>query len=930
MSGTACVYSVTSISKAADAVLTLATTTVGNGPAPLTVGQSITVSGATGTGWSIVNTTHQVKSIDVTGLLITVELNTSAVAGTLGGTITASNVGTAVAGYGRMIFAPIAALGGQGVSVTAITSLTKLECCHIDDEALLDAGEVFGVKFKERLSEGRFAEIRFLNWMIGNGSNVTTWDTSNRPEGYVQYQGAQTRTNMWAGSTTNSGSNYSMSAPATYTGTAAANPPDKSLVHVNWNVSPPTRATVTFAGGTTATINWTANGQTIGNRVYFDTQGGTPPTPAGFYYQTTNAPYFPIKDISGNDCLFWVVAVTTNTIEVSATSGGAPFLFATTGTGTTTCRTLPTLSVGSSLPKPILDRWGGPPTGAGGTGDTYPIGGTENSFGTAFYDAFLGGWLFSRGGLQNGVPFNLMMRLCKEVGAHPWFVGLPYSLSPMTDLIPEQAAAAKAYCIANGCTWMVPRFEPPNETWLASGTQTGYAQNVAGVKGWGANVTGMNNLYGQWLSTIGQAVNLVYGGDPRAGTLYKVVLGVSAASMIAPASNDVRATGGLYIGTTPQSGYSSSAGVAEPWRWCQSVCLAGYYAPWQYGYNQEVPMAFDYHVTYSANPTQQAIIAAEMADGLVGGGACAIANGSPAVVTLANHGFVANQLILFYGELGYTLPTGLSVTGVNYYVLPTDLTTHTFKFATSELGTAVNLSGSTAAGLWVFPSATSQSNMTLVQYLYKNTAKWADQYTIPELSPYEVGYGTTGYSTNPVTSPITAATNANPMVLTLTTTNVQSLHTAQSNVNNPAARTGMYLKLSSLTGDMAVFNGQTVRVESVSGVTVTTNLNASAAATGFTGNALATYWLDAAGTNDPMYEALNALRAAAKKAPILYDFTLADYNALVNTLEGGCQGLRPSLFQLGGPPNATYPWSVLEDVYETDPPQWNAIVDFNN
>jgi hypothetical protein len=66
-----------------------------------------------------------------------------------------------------------------------------------------------------------------------------------------------------------------------------------------------------------------------------------------------------------------------------------------------------------------------------------------------------------------------------------------------------------------------------------------------------------------------------------------------------------------------------------------------------------------------------------------------ISVGTPAVYTATNHGFVENCKIEFLSTGGSTAPTGVTL-GNFYYVLATDLTADTFKFASSRGGTPIN------------------------------------------------------------------------------------------------------------------------------------------------------------------------------------------------------------------------------------------------
>jgi hypothetical protein len=71
-------------------------------------------------------------------------------------------------------------------------------------------------------------------------------------------------------------------------------------------------------------------------------------------------------------------------------------------------------------------------------------------------------------------------------------------------------------------------------------------------------------------------------------------------------------------------------------------------------------------------------------------GSCTITIASPAVVTKAAHGYVANDQIVF--STTGALPTGITA-GTVYFVIATGLTTSTFQFSTTSGGAAVNTSG---------------------------------------------------------------------------------------------------------------------------------------------------------------------------------------------------------------------------------------------
>jgi hypothetical protein len=124
-----------------------------------------------------------------------------------------------------------------------------------------------------------------------------------------------------------------------------------------------------------------------------------------------------------------------------------------------------TLTV-NGVKKPILRPEGsvhqtGSHTGRPGIGDVH----------TLVFDAALDGWINYgiQGGsyfMENGVPFELMVKLAQEAGAHPWFNATNQSWMPTqsasgTDLLTGIAT----YCRDNAPSWMIPRFEGTNETW---------------------------------------------------------------------------------------------------------------------------------------------------------------------------------------------------------------------------------------------------------------------------------------------------------------------------------------------------------------------------------------------------------------------------------------------------------------------------------
>jgi hypothetical protein len=411
--------------------------------------------------------------------------------------------------------------------------ITNIKIFHVDDAADIDAGLVFGKKFKQRLQEANFGVIRFLNWQNGNNTNVTTWAT-RKPVDYVYYNGFEYRSALYCTTAaTRSGTAYTTTPPS---GFVLA---DKATIHVKWADSYlPT--VVTFTSGNSS-ILMPAHGLVIGSRLHFSLESGGA-LPGGFAGATK----------------YYVVNVPdADHIRVSTTPGGT----AITPSG-----------VGSQPGQPAtanpfltLDLGAGPVDIVGDysswlQGNLYPFGASFRSLNTLVYDAALNAWIkygliggaiAGSVGIDAGVPPELCVQLCTEVGAHPYFIAPQMAVTPMTDYIPMLAK----YCKDNGPAWMIPRFEGPNELWNTGFFQTGYASVMANLyksidpTHWLYDGD-FHNWYGKVLSTIGQAVSVVYSNDR---TKYHVIGGVQTGYLDNPgsaASLAPRFTSDAYVNQT--------------------------------------------------------------------------------------------------------------------------------------------------------------------------------------------------------------------------------------------------------------------------------------------------------------------------------------------------------------------------------------------
>lgn len=448
--------------------------------------------------------------------------------------------------------------------------------CHVDDEDRLTNGEVFGVDLKAAAS--MFGVIRFLDWAFGNTTNVTTWST-RKPSSYLFYHGDERRASIYGSPATRSGLAYSCTGPA---GFAYADKATFSTLFQDGFSG----VLATFTNGS-SNVSAPGHGLTsaqIGSPVYIDDEGdgagGNATYPTNF---AQNVRYF-IKSVPDAD-----------TVTLAATVGGAAIVAGSAGAGFLSLNPVLTMNVSGLGAKEIVGTYCGHLIRGF---NNYPVANSYASLATFVYDATLDklikhGGCIAEGslGLQNGVPPELMVQLCAEIGAHPYFVTPPLAIDPATDYMPSLAY----YCKTNSPSWSIPRFEPPNELWntAAGFYQTYYANAKAVAYSWGAD---FHNWYGKAVSVLGQIASAVFGGDR---TKYRVICCIQTASA-GSTGNDPRLSSVKYIGTAPQAAltgpwgtitFSAASGVAEAWRWVTTGGCAQYVTPSDYGQSAEATKA---------------------------------------------------------------------------------------------------------------------------------------------------------------------------------------------------------------------------------------------------------------------------------------------------------------------------------------------------
>lgn len=478
------------------------------------------------------------------------------------------------------------------LTITAVGSprITNLRLVHVNDEAFLDAGEVFQYDFKNAIKEGNFASLRDLNWSNVNGSNIAFWG-DRKPLTYYSYGAQEMRANKYNPSTL-TGSTYAMSAPSSWGGLV-----DKASVITKFDVN----------------------------------------------------------------------------------ASGA-------------CN----LNVGGTGAIPIYS-FGCTPV----SGSALPV---ANSYAFLFYDAKMNAWIKNGGDttgngdvyIKSGVPYELYLQLCAEVGADPHFCIPHYALSPMTDLVPSLVA----YIIANMPSWMKPTFEPSNEVWNPSFgfSQINYANVLATLLGYGSGSTQFHAWYGQVASTLGQAVATAYGitrANVKTQTKYRVGIAVQTAGggMNADGTGiqQERFLSGQYTGSAAaaQSGYVKDAAYL----WATHAVWANYMLPAYWNTDTETTMAAAYagiSAAVNVSGTSLTIVQNTFAGTL-----CTISNASPGVTSATNN-FIADEPVTFDPGNGTGTPGVLPtqyVAGTTYYVSATGLTSSAFSVAAAPGGARINTSG---------------------------------------------------------------------------------------------------------------------------------------------------------------------------------------------------------------------------------------------
>lgn len=675
------------------------------------------------------------------------------------------------------------------VYVGACTAPPLTGCGDYDDYI---AGKVITKQYILRMRHQlRIGVVRFLPWggdaSAGmNENNVTTWAT-RKPVSYAYWYGSELRTTSYAGITTNSGDDYSLTCQAGSDCFGGGAPVDKQTIIIQFNSS--------------ATTNvWTLNLNGTGS--------------------------VPLKDLGDN-------AFTSE--------------------------------------RPISGRYA-----------------------SATYDAGLNAWLKFGGdsarsnqGINNGVPPEIMIAAANAIGAHPWYPAPLLTLDPMTDYTKNLAILNKTTLNPG----LIPRFEGYNEFWnTISAPGAGYGNAKAPVN-WGAG--SYQDEMGKMMSTLGQDVSSVYGGDT---TKYQVVDGIQTATA-GSGSNDVRFTSSLYVAqvAAPQSGYVK----APAYNYVTHMAMANYYNPTI----EDQPEELLYSFLYAAGTSQQTQINNYLVS--VDAGFTGALTGWTAGVTYlgTKNPIWGTNIKANYYEGGYSIASGngpgaASVTaavnngdGTTTFTLGT---TGSHQFA-AVAGMTVHLTAATG-GTW----STILNNTFLVNSYdgAGHALMQLDSSALGTLASATMAYD--GFVAN-----ITNITKANPCVVTVSSNPFPGIQTAPT-----AAAYQMNIVFNNI-GGMVSMNTKSLVATSMAGNVFSVNQDCSGFAA-YTSGGTATLGV---------VSAANGLRMALK-----YDSTWPTRMVNQYTSIYGIGSEFPSQFLLG----FGFPWGYCDlGIYAACNPLLNGASAFN-
>jgi hypothetical protein len=483
------------------------------------------------------------------------------------------------------------------------------------------------------------------------------------------------------------------------------------------------------------------------------------------------------------------------------------------------------------------------------------------------------------------------------------------SCEPMTDFVTEYLA----YFRDNAPSWMIPRVEGPNECWNNGGGfyATRYAWNKSNTY-WHITPE-QDNWYGVVLKNIGQAVSAVYSGDT---SRYEILCGVQLAAT--PAGVDPRLATKRRLTSracTVNSGNGNTCQITDAGNGYPANTPISILSTGSSG-NVPSPLVKNNTVYYVKTPGDTFTISTTP------GGTAIVYNGAQT--------WAGSQYTVICDE---DAPSDYAtVVCPSCYITPSEYRTNievqrAFAYQGGDTSQIDNWVDSLAADT---TDGSNTSHLPALRTKYFAWKAWGEGFGVDKMCAYEGGLSFNPLTTNfafggtplPVTSPVTGATQANPCVVTLATTVVQS---SDSRTGTPA-QVGMTLSFASV-GGMTQLNGNTYTVSAINVGGDPTKIAINVDATGFsayTTGGTATY------VNAGTW--LYNFRLASKTSSHLQGYTygtpaVGTKSNYQNFTEAG--GEFPSQYFLAGTSDSA--WSMYgPNIYATPSPAALGIIDFNN
>ena len=472
--------------------------------------------------------------------------------------------------------------GSPGLRVVYTASypnhVRNIRLCKLKNQALLDAGEQFDPDSLALMRLAKPGVIRSLGWGgLFNGTNdsqATIW-ARRMPRTNVSYGSPYANPAFYGGRTTNRGSDYILN----FTGFTLT---DKAMATLVFNANSPQTGSTTInysvRSGQPIIIPWPSHGLAVGNAVAFGNNGAQPPgiVEAKTYYIISSG-------------------FSDNSFQVSASPGRSAVLATSTHRASCVAISIPRININNTGFVPITSYETPIPGNVfiGFNLTQYPSANFPSPhLSHLVYDAAVGYFYMNQGGYTAGVPPEVFIDYCAAVGAHPHLVTPYLSVEPVSDFM-----TSWAFYATSTYPWMKPRIEPPNECWngVTAFRGTFYANSLAYVLWRQAN--GLNETYGKWCSTLGQAMSALYGNDR------------SKYSMICSIQTVGGYNGGIPDARLKSTQYVDKSGGSPAYLWVDRICAANYFSPSERYTCQELMDAFNYSVTHAGNPKQQSALA---------------------------------------------------------------------------------------------------------------------------------------------------------------------------------------------------------------------------------------------------------------------------------------------------------------------------------